>query len=146
LVTVVAEERVARGADWLDRHLADGGGAFKHLALARRTSGLTRAEFSKRWAAHGGQGRVVGTATATAIPVEVRGDAYVQNHPLPADGDPSYDAVNEVYFAELGGLRARARWFQANPLDSSGADLFGPTTFLAVREEVLLAGVPADAG
>ncbi|OHV39012.1 MULTISPECIES: EthD domain-containing protein [Pseudofrankia] len=145
LVTLVAEERVARGADWFERHLAAGGGAFKHLALARRTAGLTRAEFSERWAAHGAQVRVVGTATTTAIPESVRGDAYVQNHPLAAADDPAYDAVNEVYFDELAGLRARARWFQENPLDGSGTDLFGPTTFLAVREDVLLAGVPAGA-
>jgi hypothetical protein len=140
-VAVVVHEAVPRGADWLERHLRDGAGAFKHLALARRADGLTREEFSHRWAAHAGQTRPGGGASVV-IPASARGDAYVQNHPLPpVDGaDCAYDAVNEVYFARLADLRERVRWFQENPLAPGGDDLFGPTEFLAVREEVILSG------
>lgn len=177
VTVVVADEQVPRGADWLERHFREGGGAFKHLGLAHRAPGLTPAEFSRRWSAHAGQVRVEGSAASTVIPECVRGEAYVQNHPVPLEGPPdaggnnivprasaplsldeapdgaatdgdawAYDAVNEVYFVDLAGLRERVRWFQENPPDTSGADLFGLSEFLAVREEVLFAGTPASAG
>ncbi len=140
VVTVVADERVVRGADWLAAHRRGGGTAFRHLTLARRAAGLTPAEFSRRWGAHAGQVRPVGTAAPTVIPASVWGAAYVQNHPRPrAVGEWTYDAVNEVYFETFEGLRERAQWFRAHPPDGSGVDIFGPSTFLAVREQVLTA-------
>jgi hypothetical protein len=38
---VVASERVARGADWLDRRWQEGGPKLKQLAIATRADGLT---------------------------------------------------------------------------------------------------------
>ncbi|MBL7488249.1 EthD domain-containing protein [Frankia sp. AgB1.9] len=137
--SVVARERVARGADWLAAHAASGGGAFKHIALSRRADGLTRAEFSRLWAEHGG---VVQTSGASAvIPEAARGQAYVQNHPDPTGDEPAYDAVNEVYFADLAGLRGRVSWFQQNPPTGG---LFGRSEYLAVREVVVASAATVD--
>jgi hypothetical protein len=62
----------------------------------------------------------------------------VQNHPLPTTGaDWAYDAVNEVYFDDLAGLRTRIAWF-AQHFDGVGEDdLVGESWFVAVREEAL---------
>jgi hypothetical protein len=46
------------------------------------------------------------------IPARHGAFAYVQNHPVP--GDWPCDAVNEVYFDDLAGLRARVEWLGAN--------------------------------
>ena len=124
---LIAEEVVLRGADWLDQRWRDGGERFKHIALTRRAGGLTQAEFSERWRDHGG---TVGT---TPIPDLVKGCAYAQNHPVP--GDWPYDAVNEVWFDDLDGLRRRVVWFTEHA--PGGDDLFGPPTFLAVREVLI---------
>ena len=150
---IVAEEAVLRGAGWLDRRWRDGGDRLKHMALAVRAAGLTPAEFSRAWRSRAGQVRRAGATQVTAIPDEVRGCAYVQNHPDLA-GERAYDAVNEVWFDDLAGLRARAEWFRANlsspaesgPAESgpaeSGpaeADLIRQSWFIAVREHVVLA-------
>lgn len=127
---VVAEEHPLRGADWLERRWRDGGPRFKHMAIARRAAGLTPREFSDRWRDRAGR---VG---ATPIPEPARGLAYVQNHPLP--GDRPFDAVNEVWFDDLDGLRARVDWF-ASHVDGED-DLVGEHWFLAVREEVRRTG------
>jgi hypothetical protein len=145
---IVAEEAVLRGAGWLDRRWRDGGDRLKHMALAVRAAGLTPAEFSRAWRGRAGQVRRAGTTQVTAIPDEVRGRAYVQNHPDLA-GERAYDAVNEVWFDDLAGLRARVEWFRANlpgPTESGSAevgpaeaDLIRQSWFIAVREHVVLA-------
>ncbi|TDC65012.1 hypothetical protein E1200_19170 [Actinomadura sp. GC306] len=128
---VAAEESVMRGAGWLDRRWRAGGERLKHMAVAVRAEGLAPAEFSERWRGHAGR-------TRAAIPDRVRGLAYVQNHPLPrAAGDWAYDAVNEVYFDDEAGLRARIAWFRENLPGPVRDDLFRASWFLAVREEVL---------
>ena len=77
------------------------------MALARRASALTATEFSERWRSHAGHlGPKLRSAGVTSdssapqllvIPADVRGLAYIQNHPLPrAGGEWAYDAVNEV--------------------------------------------------
>lgn len=124
---VLAEEHVLRGADWLERRWAGGGARLKHVALARRADGLDLPTFLDRWRTH------AGTAGGTPIPDEARGLAYAQNHPL-AEG--AYDAVNEVWFDDLDSLRRRVDWFAANGVGAPD-DLFGASTFLALREEVL---------
>lgn len=123
---VVAREHALRGADWLARRWHDGGPVLKHMAVARRAPGLTPQEFSERWRERAGR---VG---AVPVPDPARGRAYVQNHPLP--GDTPFDAVNEVYFDDLAGLRTRVDWFAANT--DGEDDLVGDHWFLAVREEV----------
>ena len=129
---IVAREHALRGADWLERRWREGGAKLKHMAIARRIEGLTPAEFSDRWRNRAGR---VG---AVPIPEHARGRAYVQNHPLPKAGaDWAYDAVNEVYFDDLNGLRARIAWF-AEHFDGVGEDdLVGESWFVAVREEAL---------
>jgi hypothetical protein len=129
---IVAREHPLRGADWLERRWREGGAKLKHMAIARRAEGLTAAEFSDRWRNRAGR---VG---AVPIPEQARGRAYVQNHPLPKAGAGwAYDAVNEVYFDDLDGLRARIAWF-AQHFDGVGEDdLVGESWFVAVREEAL---------
>jgi len=128
-LSVVAEEAVLRGAPWLERRWQDGGPVVKHMALATRAAGLTQAEFAARWRAH------AGTAGGTPIPDQARGLAYVQNHPVP--GEWPYDAVNEVYFRDLDGLRRRVEWFRSNVAASADGSLFGQSWLLAVREVVI---------
>jgi len=129
---IVAREHTLRGADWLERRWREGGARLKHMAIARRAASLTAAEFSDRWRSRAGR---VG---AVPIPEEARGRAYVQNHPLPDAGAGwAYDAVNEVYFDDLDGLRGRIAWF-AEHFDGVGEDdLVGESWFVAVREEAL---------
>jgi hypothetical protein len=135
---IVAEEAVLRGAGWLDRRWRDGGDRLKHMALAVRAAGLTPAGFSQAWHSRAGQVRRAGATRVTAIPDEVRGRAYVQNHP-DLTGERAYDAVNEVWFDDLAGLRARVEWFRANLSGPAEADLVRQSWFIAVREHVLLA-------
>ncbi|WP_235013911.1 EthD domain-containing protein [Parafrankia sp. Ea1.12] len=128
---VVAREHVMRGEEWLSRRRRDGGESLKHMALATRAAGLTQAEFFDRWRNRAG---LVG---AVPIPPVARGQAYMQNHPLPRDvGDWPYDAVNEVYFDNLDDLRARIAWFAEN-LAGNEDDLVRESWFVTVREEVL---------
>ncbi|MGZ4693972.1 MAG: EthD domain-containing protein [Acidimicrobiales bacterium] len=136
---IIADECVLRGADWLERRWRDGGAKLKHLAIARRSADLTAAEFSERWRDHAGRlGRSAGAAT-TVIPDDARGLAYVQDHPRPRpSGDWAYDALNEVWFDDVEGLRTRIEWFRANPPDPDD-DLFRQSWFVAAREEIVLA-------
>jgi hypothetical protein len=134
VVVVVAEPVVLRGGEWLERRWTDGGLKLKHMALATRADGLTPAQFSAQWRDHAGSAR---TSTGTAaIPDDVKGLAYVQNHPLPHRVAP-YDAVNEVYFDDLDTLQARMAWFRDNGIGRESDELFGSTSFLALREEVV---------
>jgi hypothetical protein len=126
---VVAREHALRGEPWLARRWRDGGERFKHMALATRAAGLSAGEFSRRWRAH------AGTAGPARIPEAVRGRAYVQNHPVP--GEWPYDAINEVYFDDLTGLRQRVDWFRANVPAPADGELFGQSWLIAVRETVL---------
>ncbi|XVQ14763.1 EthD domain-containing protein [Spirillospora sp. CA-255316] len=135
---VVAEECVMRGADWLDRRWRDGGARLKHMALALRAGGLTPAEFSERWRDHAGRVGRTGPAGAAVIPAEARGQAYVQNHPSPrTSGEWAYDAVNEVWFDDVEGLRKRIEWFRENLTAQGSEDLVRRSWFIAVREEVV---------
>jgi EthD domain len=131
---IVADESVLRGAGWLERRWRDGGEKLKHMAIALRAAELSPAEFSARWRSHAGLLRR--SADVTVIPDDARGRAYVQNHPSPRPvGEWAYDALNEVYFDDAEGLRARIDWFRANPPGT--ADLFRQSWFIAAREEVL---------
>ncbi len=59
------------------------------------------------------------------IPDEVRGVAYVQDHPVGPD-DPVFDAINEVWFDSLDALRGPRRLAGRPP--RSRADLMDPAT------------------
>ena len=127
---VVTSERVARGADWLERRWREGGTRLKQLAIANRADGLTLAQFLERW--HGRAGAV----GAAPIPDAFRGRAYVQNHPLVEAGlDWAYDAINEVYFDDADSLRARMAYFERELAEGGENDLVGANWFLAMREE-----------
>lgn len=129
---LVADEAVMRGGAWLERRWLEGGGKYKHMALARRAEGLTPAQFSERWRNH------AGTAGGTVIPDNARGRAYVQNHPYPrATGAWAYDAVNEVYFDDVDSLRTRIDWFRENLPEPADGALVGRSWFIAVHEEVV---------
>jgi hypothetical protein len=144
-VVLTADEVVQRGADWLERHRSGGGAALKHMAVARRADGLSPEEFSQRWREHAGR-TATAAGAAVEIPAAVRGRAYVQNHPRPSsDGkDAAFDAVNEVYLADLAALRARIAWFADNPRDPAGDRLFGENWFVAVREQVVVPALSAS--
>jgi hypothetical protein len=108
------------------------------MAIAVRADGLTPAEFSARWRDHAGRVRRPGAASASVIPESARGRAYVQNHPCPrTTGEWAYDALNEVYFDDEEGLRARIDWFRENLSGQADGDLFGRSWFIAAREEVV---------
>ena len=132
---VVAEAHVLRGADWLDERWRDGGTRLKHLAIALRSADLSAAEFSQRWRHHAGQGAPSAGGAPVVIPEGARGLAYAQNHPL-AEGEWAYDALTEVWFDEVEGLRTRIEWFRANPPDPAN-ELFGRSWFLAAREDIV---------
>jgi hypothetical protein len=127
---VVTSERVARGADWLDRRWQEGGPKFKQLAIATRADGLTLPQFLERW-----RGRI-GPVGAAPIPDAYRGLAYVQNHPLVEAGrDWAYDAINEVYFDNADSLLARIAYFERELTGGAGGDLVRANWFLAVSED-----------
>jgi hypothetical protein len=122
---IVAEEVVRRGQDYLDARWRVGGDRFKMMSFGRRDPALTPQEFSARW--RGEAGRL----GAEPIPDEVRGLAYVQNHPVPLDGHEwPFDAVNEVWFERLDHLRQRGAWFaprQEAALRSDAQPFMSPT-------------------
>jgi hypothetical protein len=132
---VVADERVARGDDWLADRWRGGGPKLKQLAIATRAAGLTVAQFLDLWRSRAGK---IG---AKPIPEAFRGLAYVQNHPrVMAGRDWAYDAINEVYFDDAGSLLARIAYFDKE-LAGTEDDLVSANWFLAVRERpVSLAG------
>jgi hypothetical protein len=127
---VVADEHVARGAGWLEHRWQDAGPKLKQLAIARRADGLTLPQFRDLWRSRAGK---IG---AVPIPEAFRGLAYVQNHPRDMTGrDWAYDAINEVYFDEVGDLMARIAYFERELTERGEDDLVGANWFLAVREE-----------
>lgn len=134
---VVADEVVLRGADYLAARWRAGGDRYKMLSFGRRNPELTPEQFSARW--RGEAGRL----GAEQIPDEVRGAAYVQNHPVALDGHVwPLDAVNEVWFDRLDLLRRRAAWLAARQdeaLRSGALGFMSPTDVwsIAVREVVL---------
>jgi hypothetical protein len=135
---VVASEVVQRGAEWLETRWRAGGAKFKHMAIARRASHLTPAEFSQRWQAHAGTVSRARASGDLVIRDDVRGSAYVQDHPLLRDdGAWAYDAINEAYFDDPDGLRRRAMWFEENVGREAQQELVGDRWFLCVREDVL---------
>jgi hypothetical protein len=128
---VAAEEHVMRGADWLDERWRQGGSKFKHMAIAQRAKGLTLKEFFELWQTRAGK---VGGAV---IPDEARGLAYAQNRPLLTGEEWAYDALNEVYFNDLEGLRARIDYFAATMSEQSEDDLVSEAYFVAVTEDLI---------
>lgn len=130
--TLAAEEVVVRGEGWLAERWADGGPRLKHLALARRATGLTAEDFSARWRSH------AGTVGATPIPEVARGRAYVQDHSLAGNGP--YDAISEVWFDDIDALRTRVAWMAEALAIDPPDDLFGERHLVAMQEVVLSRG------
>jgi hypothetical protein len=126
-VEVVVDQEVRRGADALAARWAAGDERYKMMSFGRRNPALTPAEFADRWR------REAGRLGGEAIPDDLRGFAYVQDHPVP---DSAFDAINEVWFDRLDDLRRRADWFAARPVP---ADLMDPagTGFVLLREDLL---------
>ena len=133
--TIVAEELIGRGDDWLEARWGGGGPKLKHIAVARRAVGLSPAQFSDLWRSRAGTFTSQSGGPAVTIPDHARGLAYVQNHPLARrDGEWAYDAVNEVWFDDLDGLRRRIEWF-ADQMQAGSEDLVGDSWFIAACEE-----------
>jgi hypothetical protein len=129
---MVSDERVVRGADWLDRRWLDAAPKLKQLAIAKRAAGLTLPQFLELWRSR------AGTIGSAPIPDAFRGLAYIQNHPRAMAGrDWAYDAVNEVYFDDTESLLARIEYFERELKDRTEDDLISENWFLAVREEPL---------
>lgn len=133
---VVADEVVVRGAEWLDDRWRSGGEQVKHVALARRSPGVSPEELSRRWKAEAGRTRSA-AGGVVAIPEPLRGQAYVQNHPVArSTGDWAYDAINEVYFDDPLQLEQRVAWFREHP-PAADDGLFRDPCFLVVSEDLL---------
>ena len=102
--------------------VARGGAKLKHMALARRAAGLSPAEFSRAVAEPRRPGRPGGERRpVTAIPDEACGVAptcRTTRRPRPA-GEWAYDAVNEVYFDDLEGLRTADPLVRGQPSPAS---------------------------
>jgi len=131
---VVADEAVLRGGDYLDARWRLGGERLKMMSFGRRNPRLTPREFSARWRNEAGR------LGDERIPDDVRGLAYVQNHPVPLDGHEwPLDAVNEVYFERLDHLRRRAEWFAARQEAAPAETFMSPaeTWSMLVREAPL---------
>jgi hypothetical protein len=130
---VVATELPLRGPEDPAALWATGGERFVMMSFGRRDPRLTLPEFLERWR------HEAGSLGGQAIPDEVRGHAYVQDHPLVLPGHEwSYDAVNEVHLAQLDHLRIRRDWFAARQDAAlrAGADGFmdpGSTGSLFLR-------------
>jgi hypothetical protein len=138
VAVVVAHEHALRGAQWLEARWRAGGPKFKHMAVALRAESLTPAEFAERWRDHAGSLQRPGSAPVR-IPDAARGQAYLQNHPIPrAAGQWPYDAVNEVYFDTVAALRTRIEWFAANLSPDRSDDFIRKSWLIAVREEIVL--------
>jgi hypothetical protein len=127
-MVVAVDEVVARGAEALVHRWAEGGERLKMMSFGRRNPALTRASFVERWRAEAGR------LGGDRIPDDLRGFAYVQDHPL--GDDPPLDAVNEVWFDRLDDLRRRADWFAVRPVPE---DLMSPAECwsLYLREVVV---------
>jgi hypothetical protein len=117
---VVAEELVLRGHDYLRARWESGGRRYKMMSFGRRNPRLTPEEFSARWRSHAGR------LGGERIPDDVRGLAYVQNHPLLVAGRTwPLDAVNEVYVEQLDDLLRRHAYLASR--QQSADDLMSPT-------------------
>lgn len=128
-VAVAVEEVVLRGALALAAHRDAGGEGLKMMSFGRRNPALSPAEFADRWRREAGQ------LGGDPIPDELRGFAYAQDHPRPG-AEPTFDAINEVWFDRIDDLRRRAGWFAARPVP---AELMSPSECWSVclREEPL---------
>lgn len=103
---IVVAEIVVRGQVWLAQRRREGAERLKMVSFAKRNPELSLGDFSSRWREHAGR------VASEEIPPEVRGAAYVQNHPVAVDGwEWPFDAINEVYFERLADLRRRQTWF-----------------------------------
>jgi EthD domain len=143
-IVLDVDELVLRGEPWLHEHWLVDEPAFVHMALARRVAGLSAEEFSRLWKEHAGRLGRAGAGPPVVIPDDARGLAYVQNHPVLAHPrgtspgrDPEYDAVNEVYFADLESLGRRVAWFDHNLGAGADPELVGESWFLVVRVDVV---------
>lgn len=123
---VVASEQVLRGADALAHlHGAESELPTMMMSFAKRRPGLTLTRFLDRWRDEAGR------LGGTDIPEQIRGLAYVQNHPLVRVGHEwPFDAVNEVYLTHLEDLRRRSDWFAARQGGAvrTGEGIFDPDT------------------
>jgi hypothetical protein len=140
---VMAEEVVLRGPDYLQSRWDQGGERLKMTSFGKRNPELSLAEFSARWQSQAGR------LGDEEIPADLRGLAYVQNHPLPLEAHEwPFDAINEVYFEQLDHLQRRRAYFAARQhtaARSTSESFISPTErwSMLVREWPLGPGPPS---
>jgi hypothetical protein len=108
-LSVVTREVIVRGESYLMHQRGSDVGLqeLKMMSFAKRSEDLTLAELTERWAVEAGR------MGATAIPSDLLGNAYVQNHVVPLDGrEWPYDAINEVWFEDRHALERRFEYFR----------------------------------
>ena len=135
---IVAEECVLRGADWLERRWRDGGTKLKHMAIALRAAGPERRRVLRAVEEPRGQLGRSGCASSSPTTPGDSPTSRTTRCPEPT-GEWAYDALNEVWFDDVEGLRARIEWFRENLPDHRDDGLFRQSWFLAAREDVVLA-------
>jgi hypothetical protein len=115
--TIIVEERVARGADWL----ADRWGVRRAeqcpllVGLIRRGAHLSREAFGQYW---WNRHRPLADSL---VPLELNPVAYVHNY-VRADQHSAWDGIGELYEASLRVARNRGEWFESEAAAALLAD------------------------
>jgi EthD domain len=106
--TIIVEERVARGEDWLKARW--GARRAEHcpllIGLIRRAAHLSREAFGQYW---WHQHRPLADGL---VPPELNPVAYVHNYAR-ADQHSAWDGIGELYEASLRVARSRGEWFES---------------------------------
>ena len=137
--TIIVEERVARGADWLaGRWSARRGQQCPLLiGLIRRAAHLSREEFGQYW---WNRHRPLADSL---VPLELNPVAYVHNY-VRTDQHSVWDGIGELYEASISVARSRGEWFESEASAALVADEErfmdgGSRQVLVTDQEILLA-------
>jgi hypothetical protein len=137
--TIIVEERVARGADWLaGRWSARRSEQCPLLiGLIGRAAHLSREEFGQYW---WNRHRPLADSL---VPLELNPVAYVHNY-VRTDQHSAWDGIGELYEASLRVARSRGEWFESEAAAALLADEErfmdrGSRQVLVTDQEILLA-------
>jgi len=137
--TIIVEERVARGADWLAGRWNARRGEQRPLliGLIRRAAHLSREEFGQYW---WNRHRPLADSL---VPLELNPVAYVHNY-VRTDQHSVWDGIGELYEASFSVARNRGEWFESEAAAALLADeerFMDPVSreVLVTDQEILLA-------
>ena len=137
--TIIVEERVARGEDWLAGRWAERRAEQCPLliGLIRRAPHLSREEFGQYW---WNRHRLLADSL---VPRELNPVAYVHNY-AQAGQHSAWDGIGELYEASLRIARSRGEWFESEAAAALLADEErfmdrGSRQVLVTDQEILLA-------